>query len=117
MLFRSKTLFVHVQSSQFEIIVLEGGKLLFYNAFEYQTTEDFIYYTLFVCEQLKLNPEEIPMILLGEVERKSALYDIVNKYIRNVTFGKRPVEIEYSYKLQELQDHFYYNLFSQYLCV
>lgn len=113
----TKKVFVHVQISHFEIVVLDGKNLIFYNSFNHQTSEDFIYYLLFVCEQLKLNPENLELILLGEVERNSAIYSILHKYIRHIKFGERNESFEYSYKLNDLPKHFYYNLFSQYLCV
>lgn len=108
---------VHVQMSHFEVIVAGGKKLLFYNSFSHQTSEDFIYYLLFVCEQLKLNPDNVELVLLGEVERNSAIYSILHKYVRNIRFGERSDGFEYSYKLSEVPKHFYYNLFNQYLCV
>jgi len=111
-----KNVFVHVQSSHFEIIVCEGKKLIFYNSFAHQTSEDFIYYLLFTCEQLKLNPETLNLILIGEVEKNSALNSILKKYIRNIKFGERPESFEYSYKLDQIPKHFYYNLFNQFLC-
>ena len=112
-----KKMVVHVCRSQFEIIVTEGKKLLFYNTFPYQSSEDFIYYVLFVCEQLQLNPEKAELVLLGEFERSSALYEILRKYIRHIHFGGRSENFEYSHKLDTVPKHFYYNLFSQYLCV
>ena len=112
-----KKIIAHIQFSHFEIIVLEGKNLLFYNSFRHQTSEDFIYYLLFVYEQLKLNPETMELMLLGEVERNSAIYSILQKYIRHIKFHSRNDNFEYSYKLNSLPKHFYYNLFSQYLCV
>ena len=114
---QGKKLVVHVQHSQFEIVCMEGKRLLFYNSFRHQTSEDFIYYILFVCEQLQLNPEKVDLILLGEVEGSSALYQILHKYIRHIHFGVRSENVDYSYKLETLPKHFYYNLFAQYLCV
>jgi hypothetical protein len=108
---------VHVQMSHFEVAVVEGKKLRLYNSFAHQTSEDFIYYLLFVCEQLKLNPEKLDLLLLGEIERNSAIYSILHKYVRNISFGERSDSFEYSYKLTDLPKHFYYNLFNQYLCV
>ncbi len=112
-----RKLVVHVQPSRFEVLVTSGKELVFYNSFRFQTSEDFIYYVLFVCEQLKLNPENTELVLLGEVERNSALYEILHKYIRHVRFGERSDNFEYSYKFNDLPKHFYFNLFSQYLCV
>jgi hypothetical protein len=113
----TKKIVVHVQISHFEVAVLDGKQLLLYNSFSHQSSEDFIYYLLFVCEQMKLNPEQLELLLLGEIERNSAIYSILYKYVRNIKFGERSDSFEYSYKLNELPKHFYYNLFNQYLCV
>lgn len=110
-----KKLFVHVQPTHFEIIVTEGNKLLLFNSFQHQTSEDFVYYVLFVAEQLKLNPEEVELVLIGEVEKNAALYQILFKYIRHISFGKRPEGTEFSYKFDKIPGHFYYSLFSQHL--
>jgi len=81
--------YVNVNSNHFEIIVIEKGKLILYNTFEYTTKEDFVYYILFTAEQLKLNPETLNLILLGDVNKDTDLYKIAYKYIRHVSFGKR----------------------------
>jgi hypothetical protein len=112
---QTKKLIVHIQPSRFEVLAVNSKELLFYNSFKHQTSEDFLYYVLFVCEQLKLNPETIELILFGEVERNSALFEITHKYVRHVHFGERSDSFEYSYKFNHLPEHFYYNLFSQYL--
>jgi len=111
----AKKLFVHIQPTHFEAIIIEGKNLLFYNTFNHHTAEDFIYYLLFVCEQLQLNPENIEAILLGEVDKNSAVYLIAQKYIRNLKFGKRSDDADYSYQLQTLPKHFYFTLFNNYL--
>ena len=113
---QDKKIIVHVQLSHFEITVLEGQSLIFYNSFRHQTSEDFIYYLLFVCEQLKLNPENMELILIGEVERNSAIYSILHKYVRHIKFDSRNDNVEFSYKFNDIPRHFYYNLFSQYRC-
>jgi hypothetical protein len=110
-----KKLYVHVQSSHFETIVIEGNNLLFYNTFNYHTPEDFIYYLLFVCEQLQMNPENIETIIIGEVERTSAIYSITQKYIRSLKFGERTDNSDYSYQLQTFPKHFYFSLFNSHL--
>lgn len=77
-------MFVHVANSHFEILVIENGKLLLYNTFNYQTKEDFIYYILFVAEQLNLNPEAFKLVLLGAISKNDEYYSIAYNYIRNV---------------------------------
>lgn len=110
-----KKLFVHVQSTQFQVLLLEGKNLIFYNTFNYHSSEDFIYYLLFVCEQLQLNPESIETVMLGEVEKTSSVYIVANKYIRNIKFGERTDNFDYSYQLQTFPKHFYFTLFNNYL--
>jgi hypothetical protein len=82
-------MYVHVSSSHFEIIVTKAGQLILYNTFDYNTKEDFIYYILFTAEQLKLNPESLLLIFLGDITKDDDLYTITYKYIRNVSFGNR----------------------------
>jgi hypothetical protein len=108
-------LVLHISLTHFEIIYFEGKHLKFYNTFRHQTTEDFIYYLLFVCEQLKLNPETVELVLIGEIERNSAIYSMLYKYVRNVRFGTRPEAFTYCQPMNTLPKHFYYNLFSQQL--
>lgn len=78
-----KHIFVHVQESHFEIIVVKNQELLLFNSFEYKTPEDFIYYILFTFEQLQLNPEIIPISLFGTISKEDTFYKIAYKFIRN----------------------------------
>jgi hypothetical protein len=64
---------------------------------------------------LQLNPENIEVILLGEVEKNSEIYSIAQKYIRNLKFGERNDNADYSYQLQTLPKHLYFTLFNSYL--
>ena len=89
-------LYVNVSKTHFEIIVIKEGKLLLYNTFEYTTTEDFIYYILFTAEQLQLNPETFSLVLLGDISKENKLYSIAYKYIRNISFGNRFDNYNYS---------------------
>jgi hypothetical protein len=102
----------HVQNQRFDLVITEGGKLLLANSFNFQTSEDFIYYLLFACEQLKMNPEELELEITGEIETDSALSAIAKKYIRNVNFGQRPVEARFAKGFEQFPSHFYHILFS-----
>jgi hypothetical protein len=78
-----KQVYIHVQEGHFELVVLKNKELLFFNSFEYQTPEDFIYYVLFAFEQLQLNPETISVQLLGDIQENDANFSIAYTYIRN----------------------------------
>ena len=78
-------MFVHISESHFEIIVVQNQRLQLYNSFEYKTPEDFIYYILFIAEQLQLNPEYFKLEFLGAIVETDSLFHIAYKYIRNIS--------------------------------
>ncbi len=80
--------YINVEKNFFDILVFKKGQLVLCNTFEYHTPEDFIYYILFVFEQLKLDPNATPCILLGELSEKDELYNIAYTYIKNISFYK-----------------------------
>ncbi|MEL4307694.1 DUF3822 family protein [Joostella sp. CR20] len=84
-----ETIYVYVSKSHFEIVVLNQKKLIHYNTFTYQQKEDFIYYLLFTIEQLNLNPEETPTLLLGDITEESDLYKIAYTYIKHLSINNK----------------------------
>ena len=92
-------LYVNVGRDHFEIVVIENGQLMFYNSFVYQTKEDLIYFILFTVEQLKLDPETIPITLIGDLTKDDERYEIIYKYIRFVDF----IGPFHGYKFEEKQ--------------
>ena len=81
-----KTMFVNVSKNSLDIVVLENNQLILFNTFSYDTKEDFIYYILFVAEQLNLNVNKFSLYFTGKVNLENAVYKITYKYIKNVYF-------------------------------
>ena len=77
--------YINVGYRQMDMVVISKKQLYFYNSFNFQTKEDFIYYLLFSFEQLDLDPEEIPLRLFGFVEEGDELYDICYEFVRNIS--------------------------------
>lgn len=113
---KTEQLCIHIQQEQFEVIYSPNNKLEFFNSFEYKSTEDFIYYLLYVMEQLSLDRESTTVKLYGQFEEKSSIYEMLYKYIRTVEIGKRPTDVKFSPVLSEIPSHYYFNLFNQHLC-
>lgn len=90
---QEKTMFVNVSKKYMDILVLENKKLVLSNSFSYQTKEDFIYYILFVAEQLELSAEDFNVYFMGDITKESKFYEITYKYIRNVHFLESNNEI------------------------
>ena len=98
--------YVHVSFNHFEIIIIKEGKLELYNTFTYNSKEDFIYYILFTAEQLRLDPETLNLVFIGDITEKDELYNIAYKYIRNIIFGNRHDNFKYINKPKSKYSNF-----------
>ncbi len=78
--------FVNVSRNQIDIIVTDYDKLIFYNSFQFVSSQDFIYYILFVAEQLELDPNVFQLTFLGAIDEDDDNYKITYKYVRNINF-------------------------------
>ncbi len=107
---------IHIQKQCFDIVYAPDGKLRFFNSFTYKSAEDFIYFLLYVMEQLELNRETTTLKLFGEIERNSSIYKLLYTYIKEVEIAERSKEVNFSSVLSEIPQHYYYNLFNQHLC-
>ena len=83
---KEKTLFVNVSKTTLDIVVIEHDKLVLINTFSYNSKEDFIYYILFVAEQLNMDVNEFPLYLMGKITLQSDTYKTTFNYIKNVYF-------------------------------
>ncbi|MFM9057470.1 MAG: DUF3822 family protein, partial [Bacteroidota bacterium] len=107
---------VNVRRRHIDVLLSAGHELVFFNSFRYRTPEDFIYYLLFSIEQLQLNPDTLPVVFYGELEKISAAWMLSRKYIRNVRFGEKPEGIATSYGFDQFPAHQYHALLSQVTC-
>jgi len=95
--------FAHIAKSHFEIVIIKNQQLLLYNSFVYQTKEDFIYYLLFVAEQLKLNTETFKLRLLGNISKQDSLFAIAYKYIKDVALYNFDLPYKTNFTLTDKQ--------------
>lgn len=103
----NREFFVHVAEKHFEIVIIQDKKLLFFNSYEYQTAEDFIYYVLFVMEQLKMDPQQQLVQLAGKVDEHSDLFKTAYKFIRNVqALNLHTVAQTLSVTPEQLEQHY-----------
>jgi len=88
------TCYVHVNKFQLDITVLNQRRLLLYNSFMYNTKEDFVYYLLFVLEQLDLDPKISIVKLFGSIEEDDDIFQLCYTYIQHVSiFAPSPPQL------------------------
>lgn len=110
------TLFIDNHENSFDIVNLRSNKLFYYNNFDFRTKEDFIYFLLSAIEHLNLNPEEVKIVLMGEIRKGMNIYEMIFQYIRNFSFIEKNQNLGYSYILDDLKPHLYYTLFNSVQC-
>jgi len=108
--------FLNVRDTRFDIIIMDQHKLQFANMFEFRQPEDLVYFTLFVMEQTGLSTETTDVILMGKVMPKSALYNLIFKYLRKVEFARRNPAFQYGAVFRELSPHAMFPLINLYQC-
>lgn len=103
-----KTLFVNINKNSFDIVNLRSNKLFYFNNFEYQSKEDFIYFLLSTIEHINLNPEDVKIVLMGEIKKGMEIYEMIYQYIRNFSFIEKNQNFAYSFVLEDIQSHVNY---------
>ena len=91
------SLYLNMGLNHIEVIYFQNNKLIFYNTFDYSTKEDVIYYLLFTIDQLKLNPEKTPLVISGSISVDDEYYEIIYKYVRNVSLYNSNIKSDNTY--------------------
>ncbi|RIJ41795.1 DUF3822 family protein [Pontibacter oryzae] len=111
-----RSMYVFVERNYVTLLVVGPSGLEFCNIFHYLSPEDFIYYIIFVMQEQKMNPEQETIMVWGDITHDSSLFNILQKYIRQIKLGKKPSDLEYSYKFHDMFEHRYFELYSLHLC-
>lgn len=83
---QKKQLFIDIQKSRVSIYSFEKGNLLANNAFNIQSYDDVLYYSLYLWKQLNFNQLEDELIILKKSESDQSLIPEFNKYINKIDF-------------------------------
>ncbi len=114
---KDKQVLIDVNRSFFDVLAMDGEKLLFYNSFQYRSAYDLLYFVLYVYNQLNLKSEEVPLIISGELQRNSEYTNLLKEYIGKIKFQKSNPAYLYSYTFDKLDEHRFSTLFNLKSCV
>lgn len=84
-LLNERNIFISLESSFFDILVLDGPKILLYNTFEFSNVNDYIFYVMNIFEQLQLNPLQNKVVLSGKISQSSNYFESTKMFIKHVT--------------------------------
>jgi len=105
--------YLYINKKKITITAFKRKKLILNNSFNFDTKEDILYFTLFAFEQVKLDTENVNVILYGNIKQGDENHQLLYEYIRNITFGLRPNNLNFSSEFNKLKTHQFYGLFSQ----
>lgn len=111
-----QTLHINIVKGIFDIAVSQSKKLLLYNQFRFKNENDFIFFVLYIFEQLKLDPEKTLVKLSGEITKTSNCFESLKKYIKAIRFEKRDNQYSYSYTFNQIPEHTFITLLNLYSC-
>jgi len=107
---------VNINKKHMDIIALRDNTLSFVNTFEWRTGTDIVYYTLFVLDQLSLNPGKVHVFLCGDIDEDDENHQLITRYIRNTDFLSRNESYIRGYALELISTHKYFDLLNPALC-
>lgn len=106
-------LFVNVTKNYLDIIRFKlQKKLQFMNRYDYQAASDFIYFVLLCCEELGIERENTELVLSGEVDIQSKIYDMCYRYFQTISFIKKPNNLHFSKAFEMYPKHLHFNLYN-----
>ncbi len=113
----NKLMFINVEYDYIDILVFGNNNLQLCNSFKIKSNNDFIYFTLFVFEQMRLNISDTSVIVSGHHSDFDNMTAQLMKYIKNVKYANFPYQFQYSHIFKDINPTRYHTLFSLSTCV
>ena len=109
-------IFVGLNTDFFDIAVKDKDKLLLYNTFQFVNETDLLYYVLFVCKQLSLKMQDIPLVISGELSSRLVYSETLKPYFPALQFDDAMAISPLASGLQPVMTYKYLNLFNLQAC-
>ncbi|MFO7617103.1 MAG: DUF3822 family protein [Bacteroidales bacterium] len=92
-----------------DMALFSGNGLILYNSYPAGSTEEAIYYILYVFNQFGLIHEETPLEISGFIENFPGADRLLGQYIRHITYGRFNTAFRFSPAFTTLTPH-HFNL-------
>ncbi len=86
----NQQLYLNITTNNVELLNFKDSKLRFYNSFEFNVPDELVYFTLFVAEELKLQPNQIELIISGDLEMGDQNANKLAKFFDKLTLNDTP---------------------------
>jgi|SaaInlStandDraft_3_1057020.scaffolds.fasta_scaffold22250_3 hypothetical protein len=113
----SNDMFIDISEKFFSVFLIKNKKFLLFNSYPFKKEEDILYHLLNISEHFEFNTQKDNYHFSGLIDRNSALYELLFKYIRYPFFLRKPENYKYDSIFEEQSMHPYFKLFSLASCV
>ena len=104
--------FVNFRHQVAQIAVFERQNLLFYNACTFSASSDLLYFVLLAFEQFRLNPQETPLFIAGNLLLDSDVYRMLYRFVRDIRFVPASPHFHLPPDAQVLPGHCHLDLYA-----
>jgi hypothetical protein len=102
----------HFEDDFLTLTLARREHLLYCNKFGYKTASDMGYFVMFVLDSLQLTPENVRCYLYGEITLYSEDYQMLQKFLPYLLFGKNPKKLALGTAFEDLPEHRYFSLYN-----
>lgn len=108
--------YVCVTGEAMYLACFKAGELQFFNRFIFHSARDFLYFILLIYRQFNLRPEQTPLYLSGSLLKDSSIFNLLYRYVRNVSFLSPPEGVNLLPLLSRDPGHLYFSSLSMKVC-
>jgi Protein of unknown function (DUF3822) len=109
---KGKTLFIDVNTECFNVLCYNDEKLQLANAYSFENENDITYQLVNMMKQFDMDTMRDQVFISGGIEKQSAVYQKLAKYIKNISLVNRPDMFKYSSFFNEMPQQQHFVLFS-----
>lgn len=103
-----KAAFANVRSRDFDLAIVDNGRLAFFNNFRFNTKDDFAYFLLFAIEQNGFSGLDLPVCFSGLILPASEIVELSSRYVKYLLFVENRHELHVSEAINEVPFQYYY---------
>lgn len=112
-----KSVFLNIRDRQMQLFLFQEQKLIFYNQFAINSSDDLVYYSLLCYQQHRLSPQTQAIKVSGDFPEGESYHRALSKHIRYIYPVHTPIDYQYKDNHEStLGQHHFFDLLSIALC-
>ena len=80
-------LYINIDKAKVELLNFKANQLRFYNSFEFLNEDELAYFTSLVIDELQLQPQDITLVLSGDIDTGDKNFNRLMEFFRRVNLS------------------------------